>query len=279
MRVTRHADAASFLAEADAFLVANEATHNLPLAVARNCVADRSRYKGPNYFAVVEDGGRVVGVGVMTPPFGLQIYAPPGLAAEAVADDLASSEWNPPWVHGPDAASEAFAAAWCARRGLRTMPGMRQRAFALTAVTPAPPARGRMRVAEDADVALAGAWYRAFYGEADIHSGGLPPEEVARRSVADGRVFLWDDAGPVAQTVIVGTTPNGARIGAVYTPPENRRRGYATALVEAVSRRALADGKKFCFLFTDLSNPVSNSIYPKVGYRPVGDYCDIEFVS
>jgi predicted GNAT family acetyltransferase len=30
-------------------------------------------------------------------------------------------------------------------------------------------------------------------------------------------------------------------------------------------------------LFTDLANPTSNSIYQKIGYRPVFDICEIEF--
>ena len=92
-------------------------------------------------------------------------------------------------------------------------------------------------------------------------------------------MFLWDDGGPVAQAAINGTTPRGVRIGTVYTPPEKRRGGYATALVGALSQRSLDEGRSFCFLFTDLANPVSNSIYPKVGYRPVADFEEIDFVA
>jgi len=279
VRVTRHADAASFLAAAEAFLVEREALHNLPLAIARTCAADPARYPRPKYFAVVEDGARIAGVAAMTPPHKLQIYVPPGAAVDAVADDLAASEWTPPGVHGPVAASEAFAATWCARRGLRAEPSMDLRAFELTKATPAPLVRGRMRPAEDADLPLVQSWYRAFLDEARRAASTITPEEMARRAVTDRRLFVWDDDGAVTQTALVGSTPNGARIGAVYTPPDRRRRGYATALVEAVSRHALAEGKRFCFLFTDLANPVSNSIYPKVGYRPVADFRDFEFVA
>jgi predicted GNAT family acetyltransferase len=61
------------------------------------------------------------------------------------------------------------------------------------------------------------------------------------------------------------------RIGAVYTPPEARGRGYATALVAAVSQHLLDRGRAFTYLYTDLANPTSNSIYQKIGYRPVAD--------
>jgi RimJ/RimL family protein N-acetyltransferase len=279
MRVTRHPDAASFLAAAEAFMAEREALHNLPLGVARTCRDVAGRYPGPNYFAVVGDGARIAGIASMTPPHVLQCYVPPGAATDALVADLVAGGWTPPGVHGPVASTEAFSAAWCARRGLTATVHMDLRAFELTATIPAPPAPGRMRVAEAADLPLVQSWYRAFNADARMAPSSATAEEVARRAVGDGRVFLWDDGGPVAQTAIVGTTPNGARIGAVYTPPALRRRGYATALVGAVSQRALDGGKRVCFLFTDLSNPVSNSIYPKVGYRPVADFRDFAFAA
>ena len=66
-------------------------------------------------------------------------------------------------------------------------------------------------------------------------------------------------------------TPNGVRIGPVYTPPEARNRGYASALVAAISQAQLDAGRRFCFLFTDLANPTSNHIYQMIGYEPVRD--------
>lgn len=278
MRVHRHPDAVSFLAAAEMFLTQREALHNLPLAIARHCVADPSRYAGPNYFAVVEEGGIVCGIAAMTPPHRLQLYVAPGAAVRAVEDDLAVSTFTPPGVHGPVAAATEFAAAWCAGRGRRPDLRMNLRAFELTAVIPAPAARGRLRRAEAADSPLVESWYRAFSDEAHAAQSNIPPEEVGRRAVRDGRVFLWDDGGPAAQAAIGGMTPSGARVGAVYTPAVHRRRGYATALVGAFSQHLLDEGSRFCFLFTDLANPVSNSIYPKVGYRQVGDFRDYDFV-
>jgi hypothetical protein len=76
-----------------------------------------------------------------------------------------------------------------------------------------------------------------------------------------------------------GATPNGVRVGPVYTPPDLRRRGYATALTAAVSADLLAAGKRFCFLYTDLANPTSNRIYMSIGYEPVCDSVDYVFES
>ncbi len=57
----------------------------------------------------------------------------------------------------------------------------------------------------------------------------------------------------------------------MYTPPEARRRGYASALVASVSQAALDAGRRFCFLFTDQANPTANHIYQAIGFEPVRD--------
>jgi predicted GNAT family acetyltransferase len=74
------------------------------------------------------------------------------------------------------------------------------------------------------------------------------------------------------------TPPAGCRIGAVFTPPERRRRGYASALVAAVSRRSLEEGRSWCSLYADLANPTSNSIYQAIGYQPLHDVVRAAFV-
>ena len=48
----------------------------------------------------------------------------------------------------------------------------------------------------------------------------------------------------------------------MYTPPELRGHGYATALTAELSQRLLdgrlfEGGRRFCFLYTDLANPTA----------------------
>jgi len=87
----------------------------------------------------------------------------------------------------------------------------------------------------------------------------------------DGGVVIWEDASPVSFAGFGNPTPTGIRVGPVYTPRELRRRGYATALVAALTDVLLRRGRRHCFLFTDLANPTSNSIYQRIGYTPVTD--------
>ena len=90
--------------------------------------------------------------------------------------------------------------------------------------------------------------------------------------------WLWEDAGaPVSLAGFSGRTPTGIRIGPVYTPPEHRRRGYASTLVADLSAWLLDQGHRACFLYTDLANPTSNRIYVEIGYERVCDAMEFSF--
>jgi len=58
------------------------------------------------------------------------------------------------------------------------------------------------------------------------------------------------------------------RVSTVYTPPENRARGYAQSCVEALTKRILSQSHR-CALFADLKNPTANAVYRRIGYQPV----------
>jgi predicted GNAT family acetyltransferase len=66
------------------------------------------------------------------------------------------------------------------------------------------------------------------------------------------------------------------RLQAVYTPPERRSRGYASACAAALTLRIIAAGLR-CILHTDLANPTSNSIYRRIGYRAVEEVIRYRF--
>ncbi len=69
-------------------------------------------------------------------------------------------------------------------------------------------------------------------------------------------------------SVVAGT----ARLTPVYTLPQQRGRGYGSAVTAAVSQAARDAGAEHVLLFTDLANPTSNSVYQRIGFRPVSDY-------
>jgi predicted GNAT family acetyltransferase len=92
-------------------------------------------------------------------------------------------------------------------------------------------------------------------------------------------MHFWIVEGePVACAAALAPTPRGIRIGGVYTPPENRGRGYASALVADLTQLLLDRGRALVYLYADRANPTSNSIYQKLGYRRIADADDLWLV-
>ena len=271
MELTRHDGADAFLAHAGEFLRAREAEHNLILGLSSRLQVAPLMYGEPPYFAVAEEGGRVVAVTMRTPPHNLILSEVDDEAAlQPLLEDARAEFGSLPGVVGPKQPVARFAQAWGAPARLE----IAQRAFRADHVDAPSGVPGQMRDYEHDDRELAARWMDAFADEALPEPPPGTSEEFVdhREDDPDGGIVLWEDeGGAVSMAGFGGRTPNGIRIGPVYTPPELRGRGYASALTAALTQRLLDGGLRFCFLFTDLANPTSNSIYQRIGYEAVSD--------
>ena len=276
LRLTRARDPDEFDRLAFAFLAAREAEHNLLFGIVAGVRS--GAYRQPPYFAVVRDGERVVAAALRTPPFRFVLSTIDDPAALAMLVDDAVKEWpDLPGVLGPKDDAKRFASLWEQRTGRTTALHTAERVFRLTRVRRLRPVSGRLRLAERGDKAVVVNWLVAFSSEALRQPADRDDAAIAfDRNIAGtgGRsMYVWDDGAPVSLTGVAAVTPHGSRVGPVYTPPELRGRGYASALVAAASQLQLDAGRRYCFLFTDLANPTSNKIYQDIGYEPV---CDVD---
>lgn len=271
-------DPAAFLEQAGALLLEDEARHNLMLGLASTLRDYPERY--PDFgLWLVEQDGEPVGAALRTPPHNLVLARARDdnavdALAEAVDDEL-------PGVVGGLPEVEQFADVWAARNGVTPRRVFAQGIFALEQVEPVAGVPGAMRMASSADRPLLLEWFLAFGIEAlpgRPDAERLVQELDHRLSADDAGVALWEDGDAVSLAGFGGPTPNGIRIGPVYTPPELRGRGYASALVAELSSSLLAGGRRFCFLYTNLANPTSNKIYERIGYVRVCESAEIEFV-
>jgi hypothetical protein len=275
MELTRHDDAGEFLARAGDFLAAREAEHNLILGISSRLQREPMLYGEPAYLASVEDDARVVGVTMRTPPHNLILSEFDDEAAiPLVLEDAREVFGTLPGVVGPKSPVAEFAELWQEATGADARVEIEQRCFRADHVRAPANVAGAMRDYEPSDRDVAVRWMDAFVAEA-LH-GPEPESSEAfidhRTHDPDAGLVLWEhDGAPVSFAGFGGRTPNGIRVGPVYTPPELRGRGYASALTAALTQRLLDEGRRFCFLFTDLANPTSNSIYQRIGYRAVSD--------
>src|SRR5919204_647838 len=120
-----------------------------------------------------------------------------------------------------------------------------------------------------------------MYGEepylAVVEEGGsvrgvvfrTPPHNLILSELDDERAIepIVRAARPEFESLpgVVGPKEPTARFSAAWEAATG-----ATARL-TIAQRLLAGGRRFCFLFTDLANPTSNSIYQRIGYRAVRD--------
>jgi predicted GNAT family acetyltransferase len=264
-------DAEGFGLIAGEFLAAREAEHNVILGVHASTLSAGS----DAYFAVVEREGQVAAAAMRTPPHGAVLSEGEAETVGLVVDDLAEVYGTLPGVLGPIGVAAAFAAAWNVWTGQPPRRAIRERIHRCAAVAEMARPNGAIRRASAGDESLAATWFDAFRAEAipaDMHhrSGREMAHDLVARPAPYG-AFFWEVDGEAVSIAGCGSpTPNGARIGPVYTPPGWRGNGFATALVATLTQ-LLLETRQFCFLFTDLANPLSNAIYARIGYEPVSD--------
>ena len=280
MKVRRIESPVEFLETAGPLLAADEARHNLILGLASTLAEHPSLYLDHRLWVVARAGG-IVGAALRTPPRGLVLAQPATADAltalvDAIDDDL-------PGVVGARPEVDVFAALWQAKTGAAARVKTEQGIYALSTVLPSrkPEPGGAPRLATRSDWPLLIEWWKAFVIEA-VHDNDPNMDEIGhaveyRLTDPHAGFLLWDDGDVVSLAGYGGRTPNGIRIGPVYTPPEQRGLGYASSLVAALSRDCLAEGHRFCFLYTDLANPTSNAIYRRIGYEQVCESAEIEF--
>lgn len=278
MEIRLHDELATFVEQGRRLLWADPVRHTIAVTV----LAAGQRPDAPHDFKhliTVHEDGEVRGAALQVASWNLLVSALPVRFAAKVADALAERDPDLPGASGPRAEADAFADAWLARTGHRRRNAMSQRLFALQILTPPVGVPGVPRVATLDDLELLTAWRADFEEEAlpeDWPRAGA--EAIAKQVSAGHGNVLWEvDGEPVALASASVPAAGMSRIGPVWTPTRHRNRGFGSAATAAASRWALDAGAEHVVLFTDLANPVSNTIYPRIGYRPVFDVVEFTF--
>lgn len=237
---------------------------------------DPARYENPRWWVGRDPAGRgAVAAFMHTPPHPLHV----GFATPDQARDLAAALHTEgeslAGVGGMRGPAAAFAEQWRQRTGsdLRTV--MELGVYDLSRRPKVPfEVPGHCRRATLDDLALADGWAADFH----IEFGSPGPAPSMRQSVEAGRLGLWVDPSGSPVSMAYARGPNGGvtRVSGVWTPPDQRAHGYASAVVAAVSAERMGDGER-CMLYTDLANRTSNGIYQALGYRQVGDSITLAF--
>ncbi|HMD94155.1 MAG TPA: GNAT family N-acetyltransferase [Trebonia sp.] len=286
-------DVTEFLAVTGDFLRAERVRNTVILSVTESVRASQARSgasstpddpgapgdpgKAPLFGWWTDRTAEVRGAFMHTPPFPVMLTAVP---AEAAADLAATALDGRPvaGVNSYEETASAFADVWRERTKDQVHVHRRMRLYRLAELSwPDPAPEGAPRLAGEDDVPLMAEWFSAFVREVD-DMGDEDQEAAVRDRIGYGGLTVWEAGGaPVALAGVTRLVAGIVRVGPVYTPPDLRGRGYASAVTAEVSRVALAAGAGEVLLYTDLANPVSNSIYQRIGYVDVEDRVVLSF--
>ena len=284
IKIISHNHASELISLSGAYLEQNESENNLPLGLAYRLAEDPYYYGSelPLLLSILEQG-RVVGVSLMTPPKRIilsRINANVQATIVHLVDHLREIDSQIPGAVGPEAEAQAFSECWV--EGMLDVSASidkRMRVFEAREVADLPLSPGKLRLVCPDDHPLMARWIvglsEAIGEPVDLESARSRAEKLTQ----DQQLYVWDRDGPVSIAGVSRPMRNGMTIGLVYTPPEQRSKGYATSCVLLLTKKLLSDGYSFCSLYTDLANPTSNSIYTKIGYVPIGDALAFDFVS
>ena len=284
IEILSHESADDLISHTAAYLELRESEHNLPLGLMYDFAGNPQRYGAePPLMLSILDRDRAVGMAILTHGRKLILSRIDARIEDAVVPlihHLLMNDVSIPGVVGPAEEARKFSDAWVeVASGTSPRLAMRMRVFEIREVADVPLSDGILRPAGMDDQPLMAKWIAEFSEAIGEPADFEAAVRGAERFIQAGQLYIWDCGGPVSIAKTSRATRNGATINGVYTPAEHRNRGYATSCVWSLTKKLLADQYSFCSLFTDLSNPTSNSIYTRIGYSPVGDALTFDFVS
>jgi predicted GNAT family acetyltransferase len=149
----------------------------------------------------------------------------------------------------------------------------------LSIVNQVPLSNGLARLAKESEIDILANWFFLFQEEENLFPKKTAEGfiQLVQNLVNKSVLYVWEINNEiVSMAAILRETPNSQILGAVFTPVNQRKNGYASSLVHFLSQFILDNGKK-AGLFTNAGNPTSNKIYQKIGYNPNGIVSDFEF--
>ncbi len=283
MEITKYNNIKLYLKDVEEDLLRNEVKNNLPIGILYSLKGDKDVKKKDLFLSRVIDKNNNILLAIMTPPKNLIIVGDDNNkldeAIKVLIDYLLTNSIDIPGVIGDKKIVEKFKNKWLSQTGLEAELFMSQRIFKLSKLNQVKISSGKFREVQLTDLEIIKEWYIDFCQES--LSKELEEEKAkkhVKKAIEAGNYYGWEKDGKLVSVAArARNTKNAVAVNFVYTPEEYRGNGYATSTVANLSKELLDEGYRYCCLFTDLANPISNSIYKKIGYEPIADYMVYNF--
>ncbi|MGN7480609.1 GNAT family N-acetyltransferase [Priestia megaterium] len=269
IQLHRYSEVQEFKNQVEPLLSKNEVLHNLALGILHS-LHENSK---PNFMGVILKDSRAALVLLQTHPKQIILSQ----IQQLTEDELSEAAELLQEIDIPGLVGERQMVLYLSQKlaDLKNQEAslkMDQRIYRLDKVKKAADADGVLVKARLEHLPLVTEWIWEFMG---VIGDPVSKEQAAKTGEAfikAGRLFLWEVNGKyVSIANATRPTAHNITINYVYTPLEERKKGYASSCVSTLSQLMLDEGFQTTSLYTDMTNPTSNKIYMEIGYEHVAD--------
>ena len=282
MEFKKYDDPNEFIKENEKFILEKEWLNNLMAGNYKDAAVEGLNENW--LLARVTEGEQTELIMLLRKPWRLLMYSPTNNKSEELyrfaAEEIYKIDPTLEGVNTEKEISQIFAKEFCKVAGKTPKVRFEMRILVLDKIketTLIDDVIFRKATMEDKETLLK---YRRMFSEEALHEivSDEELEKKFQRHFSMGYYLLEKDGKIVATASCNRHLTKGKSIGNVYTPKEERGKGYAYNLVYRISKEFLDSGLEYCVLFTDDSNPISNHVYEKIGYERRADTTEILFV-
>jgi ribosomal protein S18 acetylase RimI-like enzyme len=278
MEIKTYNNASAYLKENESYLLREEALNSLPLGLT---LENKKLQDDTTFYFDLRDANGIQLTGIKSDKRNVILYGNKNLLEKTIPllfTYFEQSKIEVPGIIGQKDLILAAAKILKETQNYDNEVSFKHLVYVLTEIKHNPNIEGQMLKAEMKDLDKLSNWMHHFLQEALNEND----KEIALKTVEDKiqkeELYLWQHIDAVSMSCAARPTHHGITINYVYTPQNKRKNGYATKLVAELSKLQLEKGYKFCTLFTDSSNPTSNSIYTKIGYELIGEFRSVTFI-
>ncbi|RXZ01183.1 GNAT family N-acetyltransferase [Fictibacillus sp. S7] len=278
MKLESYSNINEFYRAAEPFLMKQEAASGNMLSSCMKQLDKQSTIHNPPFLCCVKEDKDIRLAAYMAPPGPLQLFGEEE-GVESVVHKLIDEDWGIVRLSAPAALAHTFAEEWILQTGnsYRVMSSMKL--YGTANISFPLSCGGELRKAAPEDRETTGRW---LY-EMGIENRSLLKKnealEKAKEMIGKDSIYLWENekSEPVSMAALTRQTPSTMTINMVYTPQEQRRKGYARACVANLSKRLLETDITYCTLYADGSNAAANELYSSIGYQEIEQYTELSF--
>lgn len=258
----------NFKEEVAPFLEKNELENNLILGVLQ-------MVHQPIFMGIAKQGEEIAVEFLQTEEKKQIIVATSEMAEEDIvelAKKLAEVYPNVPGLIGNKKIVQRLAEEIAVLENKKTTVAMEQGIYELKQVKKKWNGDEVFREVNSDELTLIEQWIYQFCEDVNLPTTKEEAKQTAHTLITNHRLFgLEVDGKLVSVAAKTRPTKNNITVNFVYTPKEERKKGYASNCVAALSQRMLDEGYKTTTLYTDLANPTSNKIYQEIGYEQIAE--------